>query len=721
MSSRLLLLLFAASLYAQAPGGINLSSGLNCTGTKSQGDVPTWNSSTGRCEWAQPPGATGGEANTASAFGATGVAVIKDKSGVDLRFRKIASANSLLNVALSGDPDDYVKLTISRSDFPNTIATQTDFQFESEVQNREVVKWNSSLGKWTNQLLTASDIFSTILVTGGGTGSGTPSGARANLGAAGEPSVNGFNVRTAANTAVARTFQGTANEISITNGSGVSGDPVAAIAASMDLSAKTATAPMKSGTLASRPSTCRASIDMYNVTNPGTAGQHVYVCNSAGNGWNLIGDGSGSGASQFSSLTDVDVTSPANTQLSFYYSATGKWKNANFTSDGSQCVTPTRIDASNVELAINPSACRAAMETAGDATISAVGDTVPSGNSTVTANVTGNLTLTSTPSIAAGQDGQKLTVTNTSTSNTLTLQDRAALSNSQICNGGSNLPIGPRKSADFVYSSDLTCWSVRGSAGGGGSIATTTSVLKGDNAGGAVAATANTDFAAATHASRHQHGGADEVATATAAANAIPKAGAGGTLAAAWLPISKVKQTIPLNPAVITTSATMSGGWALPASSPAVLGTVSVGEATGGQMRRGYIEFGTSADTFAANAFMIPTAWDGSSITAKIGFHLQSGFSGGQSVDFGIDSFCQATNESTAASPTYNAGSSVATTISTATAGQYYITAPITIPITGCAAGEVMTMRLSRRTGTDDGAAGARVTDFSVDVLLNLQ
>jgi hypothetical protein len=38
------------------------------------------------------------------------------------------------------------------------------------------------------------------------------------------------------------------------------------------------------------------------------------------------------------------------------------------------------------------------------------------------------------------------------------------------------------------------------------------------------------------HASRHQHGGADEIATATPAANVIPKAGAAGTLAAGFLP-----------------------------------------------------------------------------------------------------------------------------------------------------------------------------------------
>ncbi len=39
-----------------------------------------------------------------------------------------------------------------------------------------------------------------------------------------------------------------------------------------------------------------------------------------------------------------------------------------------------------------------------------------------------------------------------------------------------------------------------------------------------------------THASTHQNGGSDEIATATAGANAIPKAGSGGTLAVGWIP-----------------------------------------------------------------------------------------------------------------------------------------------------------------------------------------
>lgn len=38
------------------------------------------------------------------------------------------------------------------------------------------------------------------------------------------------------------------------------------------------------------------------------------------------------------------------------------------------------------------------------------------------------------------------------------------------------------------------------------------------------------------HTTSHKHGGSDEVATATAAANAIPKAGADGKLDAGWIP-----------------------------------------------------------------------------------------------------------------------------------------------------------------------------------------
>lgn len=46
------------------------------------------------------------------------------------------------------------------------------------------------------------------------------------------------------------------------------------------------------------------------------------------------------------------------------------------------------------------------------------------------------------------------------------------------------------------------------------------------------------------HSTSHKNGGSDEVATATAAANAIPKAGAGGTLAIGFIPTGSTSSTV---------------------------------------------------------------------------------------------------------------------------------------------------------------------------------
>ena len=61
-----------------------------------------------------------------------------------------------------------------------------------------------------------------------------------------------------------------------------------------------------------------------------------------------------------------------------------------------------------------------------------------------------------------------------------------------------------------------------------------TGILKNTTGTGVPSIAAAADLPA--HASRHQNGGNDEIAVAAGAANAIPKAGAGGQLAASWLP-----------------------------------------------------------------------------------------------------------------------------------------------------------------------------------------
>jgi len=68
--------------------------------------------------------------------------------------------------------------------------------------------------------------------------------------------------------------------------------------------------------------------------------------------------------------------------------------------------------------------------------------------------------------------------------------------------------------------------------------ALSTGLLKSTTGTGVISIASASDLPA--HASRHQNGGDDEVATATPAANAIPKAGVGGTIAAGWLPNTAV-------------------------------------------------------------------------------------------------------------------------------------------------------------------------------------
>jgi hypothetical protein len=60
------------------------------------------------------------------------------------------------------------------------------------------------------------------------------------------------------------------------------------------------------------------------------------------------------------------------------------------------------------------------------------------------------------------------------------------------------------------------------------------------------------------HATRHKHGGSDEVATETPAAYAIPKAGSAGTLAAGWLPAYDVTNTADPQVEIVSSDGTCS-------------------------------------------------------------------------------------------------------------------------------------------------------------------
>ena len=87
-----------------------------------------------------------------------------------------------------------------------------------------------------------------------------------------EPASNGIVAKTAANTSAARTITGTANEISVSNGDGVSGNPTISLPSSIDLGGKSVEIPNS----ASLPANCTTG-QVY-VDTSATSGSQFYVC-----------------------------------------------------------------------------------------------------------------------------------------------------------------------------------------------------------------------------------------------------------------------------------------------------------------------------------------------------------------------------------------------------------------------------------------------------------
>jgi hypothetical protein len=62
-----------------------------------------------------------------------------------------------------------------------------------------------------------------------------------------------------------------------------------------DFSSARATLPVKAGRNAQAPATCAANKELY-IKTQATAGRQPFICNGAGNGWTLVGDGAGGGS-----------------------------------------------------------------------------------------------------------------------------------------------------------------------------------------------------------------------------------------------------------------------------------------------------------------------------------------------------------------------------------------------------------------------------------------
>jgi len=91
----------ATTVFAVAVDGSLTATPINnlndVNATPAANDVLTWSGT----EWqaAAPPGATGGEANTASSVGIGGISIVEGKVGVDLQFKSINAGSNLISIS----------------------------------------------------------------------------------------------------------------------------------------------------------------------------------------------------------------------------------------------------------------------------------------------------------------------------------------------------------------------------------------------------------------------------------------------------------------------------------------------------------------------------------------------------------------------------------------------------------------------------------------------
>lgn len=218
-----------------------------------------------------------------------------------------------------------------------------------------------------------------------------------------------------------------------------------------DFTKFTFTRPVQSGTTI--PPTCTVS-DMFFHT-AGAAGRNVYIC-TATNVWTIVGGNTASKIESEAGTDDVRMMTPLRTAQAI----------------AAQCALPGQTGFSGTILTTDGSMAswsRRLTVTPGLATaISVATQSILADRYYVQVTPASTLTLTSTPTIPAGADGQFLVLTNTSTANTLTVQDEASLAGSGLHLGGGSAAIGPRQSLHLVFNATLNGWVRVGAAGGGG-------------------------------------------------------------------------------------------------------------------------------------------------------------------------------------------------------------------------------------------------------------
>jgi predicted nucleic acid-binding protein len=462
--------------------------------------------------WTQLVGTGGGGANTASNLGTAGVGPFDGITGANMGFRNVAPASGKISVSL--DPvNKLIDLDAVESAF------------------------------------TLSNLGGTLGVGQGGTGATTAAGARGNLAVPGLSTTNTYPSGTT------QTFAG------------------ALVAGGSDR-----TAPIKTGT--TLPTTCTQG-DVYFKADE-TAGQNLYFC-TATNTWTKMA-GSGVCGSSGQIIVNASGACAGESQITASQLVAHAATHQNGGTDEISTATPaanaipkagtggTLVAGWIPDLSGTYSIKTAGGDLSGSLpspTVAKVNGNMPGGtctNQAVTALSNSAVPTCTTLTSAYTDSSIAHTGVDVNTSYQVTATHlAAALAVNQGGTGTSNsltglLRGGPSALSAAELSGDattsgsnsVTVVKVNGGAipasqsflatNASGQIVTGSGVCGSSgqiivNASGACAGESQiTASQLVAHAATHQNGGTDEISTATPAANAIPKAGTGGTLAAGWIP-----------------------------------------------------------------------------------------------------------------------------------------------------------------------------------------